>query len=457
MPEPSGPRWTQLFSVLNGWRKDQLAAFEQLARRHGDIVHIRLPTGRVYLLNHPDYLRHVLVTNRDNYLKPDVGRNVQRFFGSSMQLKNGDEARRLRRALNPVFLQSLTRDYCGVVVQATRAEASLWSTGPRPTLQHDLMELALTIAVQIHFGTQPGADTAGLAGLFREAQGYLSGVLPPDWLPLPANRRYHATVDALNREVYGRIARRRASGPTGPDLLSRFVSLPAELSDLEIRNELLSMMSAGHTSIGIALNQMMRQLASHPEVDDTLRDEISRVLQGRAATYQDLANLPYSEQVVKESLRLAPPAGVTTRLVRAEDEIGGWRVRGGSRVFSSAWVTQRDPRWFDEPLRFKPERWTAEFERTLPSGAYFPFGLGPRACIAGGLSTGILRLVLVTLTQQYRLRAGAARAASDAPRKFDLLAAIPKPEAEAAQPHGRENDLPVILENRGVMETAPHA
>src|SRR6185295_5209597 len=131
-----------------------------------------------------------------------------------------------------------------------------------------------------------------------------------------------------------------------------------------------------------------------------LRAEVSEVLGGRPATHNDLAGLPYSEQVVKEVLRVAPPAGIVTRAVVDADEIGGWSIRAGSQLFISAWVLHRDPRWFDEPLSFKPERWTADFERELPACAYLPFGRGPRSCVAGGMSTVILRLMLVTLTQK---------------------------------------------------------
>jgi cytochrome P450 len=194
----------------------------------------------------------------------------------------------------------------------------------------------------------------------------------------------------------------------------------------------------------------MRQVASHPDVDERLRGEVVGVLQGRPATHQDLANLPYAEQVVKETLRVAPPAGVVARDVVAGDQIGGFEIRPGSQLFASAWVIHRDPRWFDEPLRFMPERWTADFERTLPACAYLPFGRGPRACIAGGMSMLILQLVLVTLTQQYRLRAG-PDAQADAPRKFDLVAAIPHPQQQSPESDDLRGDKPVVLEERATL------
>ncbi len=318
MLKPPGPRGLELFSVLNDWRKSGLAAFERLAQRHGDIVYAKFPGRRAYLLNHPDYIRHVLMDNRGNYLKLNNNKNAQRYFGSSMQISNGDDALRLRRALNPAFQHlRVTRGYCPPVVEATRAAADRWTSGPRPALTQDLAELALTAHVQIHFGTRPGAETDELAALFRNANGPLSGFLPPGWIPVRANRKYHAAIDVLNRDVYARIQMRRASGAIGPDLLSCFVSLAGDgLTDLEIRNELLSMM-ATYTTIAIALNQTMRQVASLPAVDDMLHDEATQALEGRPGAYQDLANLPYSEQVVKEALRAAPPAGLRRARRRA--------------------------------------------------------------------------------------------------------------------------------------------
>jgi cytochrome P450 len=245
-------------------------------------------------------------------------------------------------------------------------------------------------------------------------------------------------MDALDHNVYGQIKARRASGATGPDLLSCYVSLPGDgLTDREIRNELLSMMAAAYGTMGIALYQMMRQVASHAAVDDLLHGEATRALGGRAATSEDLADLPYSEQVVKESLRVAPPAGALMRIVAAEDEIGGWRIRRGSRLFVSPWVTHRDPRWFDEPLRFKPERWTPDFERTLPPCAYLAFGRGARMCIAGAMSTVILRLMLVTIMQRYQLRAVA-----------------PQAEAEGPRPSDRAGEMPVLLVDRATVHSA---
>jgi cytochrome P450 len=442
MLEPPGPRGMELFSAFKDWRKSGLAVLERLAQRYGDIVCVSLAGRRLYLVNHPEYIRRVLIENRNNYSKTRGTKSAQRYFGRSMQLDNGDSARRLRRIMSPIFQQSrVTRDYCGLVVEATRTAVNRWTVGPWSVPIQDVMDIALTTAVQIHFGTLPGAETDELAAVVRDALDRLSGFLPPDWLPASATRKYHAAIDRLDREVYARIKTRRISGAIGPDLLSCFVSLAGDgLTDVEIRNELLSMMAAGYTTVGIALNQTLREVASHPEIDDALHRETTEVLGRGPATYGHLDNLSFSEQVVKEALRIAPPAGAMMRSVAAEDEIGGCRIRPGSRLMISPWVTHRDARWFEQPLRFDPGRWTADFENSLPSCAYFPFGRGPRACMAGAMSLVILQLMLVTILQQYRLRTANPGLDAEA-RPFNVTGALPivleyRADACGAAPRG---------------------
>lgn len=426
-PKPPGPRGLELISGLSDWQKNGLAALERLAQRYGDIACASVFGKRVYLLSHPDFIQHVLIDNRDNYLKTRGNRNAQLYFGDSMQLNNGDKARRLRRMMTPMFQQArVMRAYCEPTVETARESISGWTVGPQPALTNDLMEMALRTAIRIHFGTSPGADTAQMADLFRTALSLLNAFLPPGWIPSRGNRRYRQAIELLDREVLRRIRERRASGPIGPDLLSCFADSKGQnesaMSDLEIRHELVSMMAAGYQTIGIAINQTLRLVAQHPAVDDILSNEVDRVLGARAAQAEDLARLSYAEQVVKESLRCAPPAGALARLVAADDTVGGWTIPTNSRVFVSSWVMHRDARYYEDPLRFKPERWTPEFERGLPLCAYFPFGRGARSCVAGAMSVVVLKLMLVTIVQQFRVQpidSGQTAEGTGEPRPFD--------------------------------------
>ena len=218
---------------------DVAAALERLAQQYGDIPCVKFPGRRFYMLNHPDYIRRVLIDNRDNYLRSEGSRRERRFFGDSMQVRNGEEARRLRRIIGPIFQHSLmARDYCKVVVDLTRSMVDSWTTFPSAALMDELMRGALKASVQIHFGTQPGAETNELATLFREADEFRTHGAIPDWIPTAVNRKYRHAIDRLNREVFARITARRALGAIGSDLLSVFVSRPdSGLTDVEIRED----------------------------------------------------------------------------------------------------------------------------------------------------------------------------------------------------------------------------
>jgi cytochrome P450 len=411
---PPGPRGVALVRAFEDFRRNGLPALERLAARYGDVVQVSLLGHRSFLrsflLSHPDLIQHVLVRNRDNYLKMAGSRNVRRFFGNAMQLNNGDYARQMRRLLAPMFQPDrAARAYTDLIVGQTRGTVAAWEPGVRPALTQELMDLVLDLAVQIHFGSRPGEDTRRMGRLFLAAMSSLSIFMLPDWVPTPGNRRYHERVAALDAEVVRRIRERRRERSESPDLLSTFARLTGEdgrpLSEQQIRDELVTMMSAGYQSVAIALNQTLRLVAEDSSADALLAEEVRAVVGAREPAPEDLARLPYTAKVIKESLRLCPPAGVISRRAETSDALDGWTIPAGSRVFMSAWVMHRDARFYEDPAAFRPERWTPEFERALHPCAYFPFGRGPRGCIGAGLSELIVQLVLLTVVRGWRLEA----------------------------------------------------
>lgn len=409
-PRPPGPRGVALVRAMLDYRQNGLSALERLVARHGDIIRIDLPGVRAFLFGHPDHIHRVLVTRRDAYLKIRGSRNVERFFGNAMQLNNGDYALRMRRTLAHAFQPDrVASAYTDLIVRATEAAMDRWQRGPRPGLTQELMDLALDITVELHLGSAPGYDTRRLGRLFLDAIGSLSNFMLPDWAPTSRNRHYHDAVARLDAEVMGRIQARRRAGATGPDLMATFLGLVDDdgraLTDRQIRDELITMMSAGYQSVGIAINQTLRLVAEHPAVDQQLAGELGDVLAGRTPAAADLARLSYAQKVVKESLRCCPPAGVIARRATEDDVVASFPVPAGARVFLSAWAMHHDPRYFPEPTSFRPERWTLELERSLPMCAYFPFGRGARSCIAGSLSSFIVQLVLALVTRRHRLEA----------------------------------------------------
>lgn len=396
--------------AANDFRRSGLPALERLAERYGDIVGGYLLGFRAFLLCHPDLIHHVLIKNRENYAKVDASENAKKFFGNPMQLNNGEHALALRRAMAPIFQpERLASSYGQVIIDATNRAMNDWKPDCHRTITTHLSDLVLDIAVLIHFGSDPGTDTKQVGELFLAAVSSLRNFMLPHWFPSPGNRRYHRSLAELDKEVFRRIKNCDNGGSNKSDFLSMLVRLKSDapnlLTDVQIRDEIVTMMSAGYQTVAIALNQSLRLVAENPEVDEEILKELRLLPKGKVEGIHDIARMEYIEKVIKESLRCCPPAGVIARRAVAEDRIGDVKILAGSRIFVSSWVMHRSSRYFDDPLAFKPDRWNPGFERSLPPCVYLPFGRGPRTCVASTLSMMILQLTLATILQRYRFEA----------------------------------------------------
>ena len=233
--------------------------------------------------------------------------------------------------------------------------------------------------------------------------------LLPWWqrLPTPGNRRFRRAKAEIDAVMYDTIARRRAGEKAGDDLLSRLLAARDEdgsrMSDRQLRDELVTLFLAGHETTALALSYSFYLLAQHPDAEARLAAELDEVLQGKPPTAADVPRLRSTEWVIKESMRLYPPATSIGREAVCDTEIGGYFVPKGAQVSPVQWVVHRDARWFDDPEAFKPERWDNDLARRLPRCAYFPFGDGPRVCIGNQFAIMEAVLVLATVAQRYRL------------------------------------------------------
>lgn len=225
-------------------------------------------------------------------------------------------------------------------------------------------------------------------------------------LPTPGHRRYFKAVAKIDRIVYRIISERRESKSDEGDLLSMLLQAQDEdgsqMTDAQLRDEVMTLFLAGHETTALALSWSWYLLANHPEAEAKFHAELEQVLQGRPPTVEDLRKLTYTEMIAKETLRLYPPAYAVGREALEDTEIGGYRVPKGSQVFAFQWVTQRDARYFDNPEQFEPERWLPERSEQLPKYAYFPFGGGPRQCIGNYFAMMEVVLLLATIGQRFR-------------------------------------------------------
>jgi cytochrome P450 len=296
------------------------------------------------------------------------------------------------------------------------ARADAWADGFRAgeprDVYADMMALTLDIAARTLFG----ADLVGSNGGVGRALGVVmervkvasESFLPlPRWLPTPGNLRYLRAISALDRVCADIIRHRREQGGASADLLSMLLAARDEddggaMSDRQLRDEVVTLLVGGHETTAIALTFALLLLGQHPEAEAAMRAELSRVLAARPPTIADVPSLPFTDAVLKEAMRLYPPAWALSRMAVEADSLGGYHAPAGTMVAMSQWVVHRDARHFPQPDAFRPERWLEGLEQKLPRGAYFPFGGGPRLCIGVAFAQVEAKLVLARLLQRFR-------------------------------------------------------
>jgi cytochrome P450 len=276
-----------------------------------------------------------------------------------------------------------------------------------------MMQLTMRIVAKVLFGVEVKEDTERVAAALNVLMRHTSGgrmILPPIMrhVPVPAMIRVKRAVRELNEIVNRIILQRRAGGKDTGDLLSMLMAARDEdgsgMTDRQLRDEILTFLLAGHETTAVSLSWTWYLLSQHPAVEQKLGEELNHVLGARIPQLEDLPRLPYTDKVVKESMRLYPPAWSLARTVAKEVEVDGYTLPVGSNVVMSPWILHRDPRFFEQPEEFNPDRWTAEAVQRLPKFAYFPFGGGPRLCIGASFAVMEANLLLATVARRFRLR-----------------------------------------------------
>jgi cytochrome P450 len=420
MANPPGPRINYLLAgiaqMLPRWFPfDPLVFAVQNARTFGDIVFYQVGTLRVYQLTHPDFARQVLVDEPEKFHKPWLLKRAFRpFAGEGLLTSDGLFWKQQRKLIQPAFHHRALSGYVDVMVRHTRQMLETFDEGRVIEVQAQMSALTLGVVVECLFGGDVSrhADEVGrLMTIVLDASNHrLNSVLRmPSWVPTKRHlreRRAMRRLDAILREL---IEVRRRAPDAGHDLLSMLLSSVdqdsgARMSDQQLRDEMMTLFLAGHETTANLLTWTWFLLAQYPEAERELFDEIDRVLQRRTPTLADLPNLPYAEMVIRESLRLFPPAPGLVREPIEDVTIGEFLVPKGSLISIHTFTMQRDARFFPEPERFEPSRFQAGWEQRVPRYAYLPFGAGPRVCIGNGFAMMEARLILATVAQQWRMR-----------------------------------------------------
>jgi cytochrome P450 len=409
-PGPPVEHW--LSGHLPRFRRDRLEFFRGVSREHGDIVRVRLGHRRIYIVTHPELIEEVVVTKNANFIKHFAIRLNPRVLGKGLLSSEGDFWLRQRRLVQPAFNRSRIAAYGPPMVAAAERLIASWQPGERRDMMVEMMRMTLEIAAKTLFGADVSSDTEDVVKAMHFLQEsfvrkFNSLVPMPEWLPTPHNFRVRRAVRRLDDILYRFIRERRAQNVDKGDLLSILLHARDEddgsrMSDKQVRDEAMTLFLAGHETTALTLAWTWYLLGTHPDAEEKVVAEWREVLGGRTPEVADLPKLRFTEKVLHEAMRLYPPGYVIGREALADCTIGGWRVPRGTTVLMPQWAVQRDPRWFDEPDEFRPERWTQEFQKKLPKFAYFPFGGGPRVCIGDKFALMEMGLVLPTIGQRCR-------------------------------------------------------
>jgi cytochrome P450 len=412
---PPGPGRSLRTLVIYGPGRDPLAFFTNLARTYGDISHVHMAGEHLFLLNHPQLVKDVLVTNQKSFFK---GRGLERakgLLGDGLLTSEGGTHLRQRRLMQPAFHRDRIASYASVMTGVAGRVLGGWTDGSTIDAAREMARLTLAVVGQTLFGTdvESHAERVGRSLTTVLASFWLT-MLPLydvlEHLPLPVFRRSRMAKAELDKIIYGLIAERRKSPGDRGDLLSMLLMAQDDegdgggMTDRQVRDEAMTIFLAGHETTANALAWTWYLLSGAPDVEAQLHEEVDRVLGGRLPTIEDLPRLPFVEQVATESMRLYPPAWIIGRRAIEDYPAASYVLPARSIVVISPYLLHRDARFFSEPDRFMPERWTPGFKASLPPFAYFPFGGGTRRCIGESFAWMELVLVLSTLAQRWRFR-----------------------------------------------------
>jgi cytochrome P450 len=378
----------------------------------GDIYRLVLPTEEIYVLAHPDYFRQVLVDDVEAFGKTE---DFQMAFGQGVLATEGDQWRRQRNILQPLFHRKQVAGYGDYMVEATQRRLETWSPGETCDIESEMQNLTLEILFATLFGRElaPGegnelrAASDGLNSWFAPTSWLL-----PNWVPTPSRRHFSESKEQLRSEIRRLLTEHGEKSK--PDSLhqetllsklaeAREASGQDHLSTVEVEGQLLTMLFAGYETTAAALGFAWYALAQNPEIQQAFHEELDAVLGGEPPTHAEITDLELTQRIVTETLRMYPPVHTIPRQTTRDVNVDGYQIPADTQVHLPLLAIHRDERFYDDPSSFRPDRWTGEFEDDLPDYAFIPFGGGRRTCIGREFATLEATLVLATIGQHWTL------------------------------------------------------
>lgn len=412
MLRPPGPKPHFLIGNIPLAGLDPLGTFTRWAAEYGDIFYYRAAWLHVYFLNRADLIEYVLVRNPQNFLKDRVIQNSRWLLGTGLLTAEGDSWKRQRRIIQPAFSRERIAYYARYMTDSAEQMLGTWKSGTVVDIHKEMMDLTLRVVVRALFELET-METERISRslnivMLNSVGGRL--LLPPffRYLPLPGMRNVRRAVEEIDATVYDIVRQRRRIGKEGSeDLLAILMHARdadgSQMTDEQLRDEAMTFLLAGHETTALAMSWGLYLLSQNTEAIARLHDEVDRVLGGKLPTMSDIPSLIFTERVLKETLRLYPPAWSVARTAINEFELDGYRIPGGANIVMSQWIMHRDARFFPEPEKFDLDRWDTAACQNLPRFAYFPFGGGPRQCIGAAFAMTEALLILATIARRFRL------------------------------------------------------
>ncbi len=404
-----GPPRAMMPWELGLFFSDQLGYIERAQREWGDVTYMRFANMPTYQVTDPELIERVLIKESSKFVKDGIIRELRRVLGDGLLTAHDPLHKRQRKLAAPALKRRQIASYADTMVERTAEWCGRVPRQGTINMHEEMMAVTLEIVVETLFGVSLDEDARAIGEALEavldhfQARVHTPWRLVPDAIPTPTQRRFVRALEELDEVVYGLIARREAAPEEGDDLLVRLLRATDEdgqrMSRTQLRDEVLTMFLAGHETTALAVTFAWHHLATSPELATRMRDEVEQVLGGRPGTADDVRALPFVEAVVKETMRLTPPAWIIGRQSVEEIELGGHVIPVGSTVLLPQWVVHRDARWYDDPLRFDPTRWLDGRTDDLPRFAYFPFGGGPRVCIGNHFAMMEAVLMIATMAQ----------------------------------------------------------
>ncbi len=413
MNEMRAPGPKGIFGFRNVFRftKSSLDFLTETRERYGDFAEMTILGKPWFLVSNPEDIETCIVKNASIMGRDEYVEILQRTLGMGLLTSDGELWKRQRKLMAQAFTPKRIRTYAETMVKVTDRGLT-WRDGDEVNLHQEMSRLTMEVVAEVLFGANIGhAEVVRVRESMEVINEYYANSVEavlklPGWVPTPRNVRVNRAIEELDGLIYRIIADRRA-GDERDDLLGTLIDALDEggagMTDQQLRDESITLFLAGHETTALTLAYTLYLLGKYPDVERRVVAELDEVLGDRLPTAADVKRLPYLDRVVKESMRLYPPAWTTGREATEDFELRGVRVPKGAQLLMSQWVVHRDPRFFPNPEAFDPDRWAPEKAAALPRYAFFPFGGGPRVCIGNHFATMEAMLMLAIFVKRHHL------------------------------------------------------